>query len=220
MQRRTKIAAIILIITISLPVLWLLSTGDIVATELEWSVQIGDEFQYRIEYYYENETHGDYTEEVKLWLMPLNNSLIVFEVSNLPSIPILMNADGFVSAIIEQDKCEVRFANGSEVSEVYSNVLTFLFSRCLLPTGDWNYLDGLFTDRSNIETLYELVYNYHSYIADDTFCVDHIGRSHHDYKGWSGSVNMTTGIPIAIRQFSYSTMAWAGFRYDLLLNLE
>jgi hypothetical protein len=221
LKRNSKISAIILIVAISLPILWIFDPIVIVATDLAWDVQAGDEFHYQIRYMYQTYNLGYIPDEVAIWLRPLNNSQIIFEITDLPIIPLLMTSTGFADLIISYNKCEVRFENGSDIADNHRNLLNSLFSNCLLPIGDWNYLDGLYPDTHPTSSLYDLNRCHKSYFSDDDFFIGNTGSSHHGSAGWNGLVNTTNGVPQSIRQ--YEGWYWGdgtSYSYSLLLSLE
>lgn len=191
---------------------------------LQWGVQMGMEFSYRVEYRYR--TYCDYPlndeieDAIALWLLPLNNTEVIFRVTHLPSIPVMVSPEGLLASILNQTKCSVRFANGSAVAEDHSAVLVSLFSKCLLPRGNWALLDRLFDDIFISYSMYKLDYAYISRIEKDSFFFGHIGDSQHGQGGWSGLVNMTTGVPSSIRQFEGWAFPFYRYHYDLFLYIQ
>ncbi|MHA1637566.1 MAG: hypothetical protein ACTSUB_06070, partial [Candidatus Thorarchaeota archaeon] len=182
-------------------------------SDMEWAVEIGDEFEFTIRH---ASTSGHYyfPETVEL---PLNNTQVVFEITYLPAIPLVMDNNTFVSSIISRIKCAVRFSNGTDIPSEYQEVLNSLFSHCLLPIGDWKYIESLFGYEPTDLPLYSLIYDYQAYEKNGRFIISNIGSSYHGSKGWSGAVNMTTGSPIYVVDFSWSYYGDGSSNYDRLL---
>ncbi len=189
-DRRTVIGGIVIAFVILIPVLWVIDPLGGNASELYWAVEIGDEFEYSVFHMSSTSEHG----VANISYLQLNRSLVVFEITSLPEIPLVMDETTYIDSIIDQIKCEVRFENGSDIPAEFRNDCILLFSHYLLPVGDWDYTDSLF-DYDPSYNIGETVYDYLGYQGDGVFIIGHIGSEHHGSEGWKGNVNMTSGVP-------------------------
>lgn len=202
LDRKTKSGILVIITVIFSPILWISDPLVIDASELNWSVDTGDEVIYNLVYSTANSYLDPSNETLAFWLEPLNNTQVIFEITYLPEIPQFLNAIEFIDLVLNQTKSVVRFLNGSEIPTEYHEILNPLLSRCLLPIGDWIYIDRLYIDNPTPSTVYELEYTYLSSFEENHFKIGNAGLSQHGNEGWYGRINMTTGLPITVRQYS------------------
>ncbi len=185
---------------------------------LYWHIDKGDEFTFSIIYHLDmNESLTD-PEYFKPWLRSLNETSVTFQVIDLPHIPPSLNADNFIDLIMGPIKSSCTFVNGTAVPEPYNSTLNTLFSSSLLPAGDWDFIDSLFNESSDMEnTTEELQYEYTAWSHNNMFYMTYNGYSNSEMRGWWCHIDMNTGLPVMIEDY-IDTFDSSGFAmYSLML---
>jgi len=198
----------------------LLATGT-ESSNLQWGVQVGDRYLYEIHVFGHNVTriynpgNDSYSEtDATLLWSPMNNTRIYVTVSHLPVLPSLVDAETFADDIINYQKTEVEFENGSALPPQFSMCYVDLTSRTFLPTGNWTLLDALYQDSSPdppfMKTWYLSVLDNASFYLGYTL----YGPDYAD--GWGGNVTLTTGVPLSSRFWAWDAIE----HYQYVVELE
>jgi hypothetical protein len=214
-QRRNVILTVIIICIIAIG-LGLLSIG-VPQHNLQWDIEEGDEFTFSVIYQIAfNESLTD-PEELNDWLEPLNDTVVTFRVEDLPQIPDVLNANNFIGVILNHTKTSCSFDNGTAIPIPYSSKLNDLFSKVLLPAGDWEFLDGLYLDTYDAENVKEEIrYEYLTYTHNNYFYMEQIGMSLSEIRGWFCTIDMNSGLPISIEEGIYKSDEF-GFAFSSLI---
>jgi len=213
--RRGTIAVgiIILIIFAAVGIYFLFTNDKRPATNLVWSIDIGDEFIYQVEasHFVEYNTYNVSSQDIAA----INNTRIRMVITSLPDIPQMINGELFITEVINLTKTHCSFENGSEITPDCYNVINTLLSATLLPTGDWTLLDILYPDE--VSTAFypgeftSALHNDYFHFGYELWPMDAILR-------WSANVTLDNGIPLRVvdyKDFSGST----GTRNIFTLNL-
>ncbi|MFW9958819.1 MAG: hypothetical protein ACFFCT_12175 [Candidatus Odinarchaeota archaeon] len=154
------------------------------AGELQWGVEVGDQFSYSLEalgffdYYYDHHC------------LPLNNSVIIFNITSLPEIPFYCDQPKFSELIVNRVKGYALFENGSSMNQECEIIVTSLISKALLPVGDWAYIDTLYDDQGA----------WFSFSDGDFFHFGLISQYSLGAPGWSAKISLDDGVPITVTE--------------------
>jgi hypothetical protein len=173
---------------------------------LHWGVDDGDQFTYRIE------ALGEYYIEYEHICTELNNSIVVFEILSLPSIPPYCNREMFLDSIVDITKASVTFENGSSLNSSQASVLTTLFSNSLLPTGDWVFIDYLYNNRAQGGLGAPVQDPWFSRFEGSVFRFGEVHISCVGAPGWDAQISLDDGVPSIIRDFPFD---WGGTTISL-----
>jgi len=181
-------------------------------------VDEGDEFTFSIIYQLEMNDSLTDPDYLNAWFEPLNDTGVTFRIVDLPRIPPTLSADSFTEIIVDYIKSNCVFTNGTAVPEPFNTTLNTLFSNALMPSGDWDFIDGLFKDTLDFENpTEELQYEYAAWIHDNIFYMIYDGYSIDELRGWWCHIDMSTGLPIMIED-TIDTFDSSGFAmYSLML---
>ena len=201
-RRRTIAVSIIILISFAVGGIYILFTDDIrPATNLVWSIDIGDEFIYHVENshfvvdnFYNISSHD---------ITAINNTRIRMVITSLPDIPQMINGELFITEVINLTKTHCSFENGSEITPSCYNVINTLLSATLLPTGDWMLLDILYPDEVS-DAFYPGEFT--SALQDDYFLLGYELWPLDAILRWSANVTLDNGIPL--RAVDYKD--WSG----------
>ena len=188
-SRRGKAFLLVIILGISI---FVITFGFRVsfALNLEWDVSEGNSFTYQITSY-ERDAN-------------LNGSLLTATITQLPTLPIIISANTFVTDVIEISKVNCTFQNGSllpgSCQFFYNNIL----SHCILPIGDWSLIEWLYPDPESRS--YGSLGTQSTYISkryDDYFHLGYIGIDFDSSRGWNAEISLDSGIPTNIKYWRY-----------------
>jgi hypothetical protein len=174
------------------------------AGDLNWNVEVGDQFSYSVE-----ALGYDFFEKP---CTVLNNSIVVFEITSLPNIPLYCDRNDFTDSIVDESKVIVTFDNGTNLDSECASVLTRLFSSSLLPIGDWSYIDGLYYDRARGGLGAPVQDPWYSRLSRDSFHFGAIAISCVGAYGWSAVISLEDGVPIVFHEYPYF---WEGITITL-----
>jgi len=177
---------------------------SIYAGDLSWGVEVGDHFSYSVEAL----GYDFYNKPCTV----LNNTIVVFEITNLPSISEYFDRNQFTDSIVDEGKASVTFDNGTSLDSECASVLTTLFSNSLLPIGDWSYIDGLYYDRARGGIGAPVQDPWFSRLSRDRFHFGAIAISCVGAFGWSAGISLEDGVPIVFREYPYF---WEGITITL-----
>jgi hypothetical protein len=208
MARRNRVAlltaatiATIVVIAFCLLSIWNPS-GLRNASSLSWGVNEGDGFVYLVVIRghggSRNPEGGPHILEPP-FLAPMNNTRVRFNITSLPSLPLLVDGDIFAEEVLNYSKTECRFENGSEISSMFRDYINRLLYRCLLPVGDWPLLDSLYPNETE-NAFYPGVYLSRTHA--DSFYIGYLLWPGDAIISWGGNVSLTTGIPIVAEEVS------------------
>ena len=179
------------------------------AGNLQWGVEEGDKFSYSIE------AAGYYVSDYEHPCIELNNTIVVFEITSLPAIPLYCDREMFRESIVDTPKASVAFENGSSLNPDSASVLTTLFSNSLLPIGDWVFIEGLYYDRAQGGLGAPVQDPWFSRFEGNTFRFGEVHFSCIGAPGWDAEISLDDGIPAIIRDFPYD---WGGITIILTRN--
>ena len=215
MPRRGTIAVgiIILIIFAVGGIYFLFADDKRPATNLVWSIDIGDEFIYQVEtsHFVVDNSYNISSQDITA----INNTRIRMVITSLPDITQTINGELFITEVINLTKTHCSFENGSEITPGCYNVINTLLSATLLPTGDWTLLDILYPDEVS-DAFYPGEFT--SALHDDYFLFGYELWPGDAILRWSASVTLDNGIPL--RAVDYTDFSGVtGIRSMFTLNL-
>jgi hypothetical protein len=195
-----------LLFTLNVVLSFVIIHESMYAGDLSWGVEVGDQFSYSVEalgfLFYENGKPCTI----------LNNSIVVFEITNLPDIPPYCDRGMFIESIVDETKVSVTFDNGTSLNSECDSILTRLFSNSLLPIGDWGYIDGLYHDHARGGLGAPVQDPWYSRLSRTSF---HFGEVHITCigaPGWTAEISLEDGVPIV---FSDLPWGWVGITTTL-----
>ncbi len=169
------------------------------AGNLQWGVEVGDQISYTIiareDYGYEHA------------YLELNNSIVVFEITSLPYIPIYCERTLFLDLIVDLTKASVSFDNGSSLDSSSESDLTTLFSNSLLPIGDWWFVNSLYHDRARGGLGAPVQDPWFSRFEGSVFRFGEVHMSCVGAPGWDADISMEDGVPNIMRDYPSN---WGG----------
>jgi hypothetical protein len=185
--------AVCLIGVATIGVFYFLQPTYVDLSGLSWGVAVGHTYQYDILASGYSSLGGISSDQV----LPLNGTSIIATVNNLPSLDAVYDASSFASEIIYVSKVSCSFVNGTKPDEWVNATLSDMVSGCILPIGEWSTLDTLFPDNSPgftpngefitttfHDSMFTIEYSWWGFVDDGG--------------GWSGSVSLSTGVPVSI----------------------
>ncbi len=213
-RRGTIAVSIIILVSIaSVGIYFLFADDKRPATNLVWSIDIGDEFIYQVEtsFFVEYNTYNISFQDITA----INNTRIRMVITSLPDIPQMINGELFITEVINLTKTHCSFENGSEITPGCYNVINTLLSATLLPTGDWTLLDILYPDEVS-DAFYPGEFT--SALHDDYFLFGYELWPGDAILRWSANVTLDNGIPL--RAVDYTDFSGVtGIRSIFVLNL-
>ncbi|MFW9919597.1 MAG: hypothetical protein ACFFED_08360 [Candidatus Thorarchaeota archaeon] len=180
--------------------------------KLEWGLEIGNKLTYNV-------TYANYTSLSQTYIdygwIGLNNTPIVFEITVLPSVPRVIQADNFEEEVILVKKVECYSLNGDPLPMGSATVLMSLVSQSILPINDSSMLDSLYPDYD---------FEYHGTLprgpqffiqedSEDGFLIGHMSLTFFTYghggygTGWYATLMKETGYPEYIELTSFAPMS-------------
>ncbi|MFX1367778.1 MAG: hypothetical protein ACFFAY_04195 [Promethearchaeota archaeon] len=182
--------------------------------KFSWGLELQDEFTYEIGVF---GVYGTNWNEISgpVPFEELNQTRILAKITYLPSLENSSTSEAFVDNVVNPMKVECRLASGSELDPDYQTSLERFISRCILPLGDFAFIDVLFPD--------ECLQSGISYCAkqhDDHF------RFGHRYFGvdvgydWYSNNSLSTGLPFIITYHYvnlHPPIIWANYYVSLTL---
>jgi hypothetical protein len=172
--------------------------NNMINSNFYWGIEEGANFKYIVRVYGyrtfvdpENTSHIYYEPPV---FVPMNNSVIIMNISNLPSIPTFVNENTFAELVIECAKVTCQLDNGSTIPLNFKDRLNRLLSHCIVPIGDWDTLDSMYPDEV------ENPFTPGKYISRKYlgyFEIGHILWTGFGEENWIGNVSLSSGIPFS-----------------------
>ncbi len=131
------------------------------------------------------------------YILDLNGTTIEANITSLPSVDEISDADSFLSNIVQTVKVHCNFANGTELASGSNNTISNSVSACLLPIGNWSVLDLLFEDElpgwePGAEYYASKLNNTH-FVFECLSC-----GSYDDSIKWTSEISLENGVPINI----------------------
>ena len=167
----------------------------IYAGGLQWGVEEGDKFSYGIK------ALGYYVSYDESPWFELNNTIVVFEITSLPAIPLYCDREIFRESIVDTLKASVAFENESSLNPDCASVLTLLFSNSLLPIGDWAFIDVLYYDYARGGFGASVQDPWFSRFEGDTLRFGSRSFLCTGIFGWDADISLEDGVPAVIRDF-------------------
>ena len=213
-RRGTIAVGIIILVSIAaVGIYFLFADDNRPATNLVWSIDIGDEFIYQVEtsHFVEYNTYNISSQDITA----INNTRIRMVITSLPDISQMINGELFITEVINLTKTHCSFENGSEITPSCYNVINTLLSATLLPTGDWALLDILYPDEVS-DAFYPGEFT--SALHDDYFLFGYELWPGDAILRWSANVTLDNGIPL--RAVDYKDFSGVtGIQSMFILNL-
>ena len=198
--------AIVLLLTLNVALSFVIVHESIYAGDLHWGIEVGDQFSYNVDVF------GYYVYDDVNPCSALNGSIVVFELTSLPSIPAYCDRFKFIDSIVDEPKASVTFNNGTSLDSECASILTTLFSNSLLPIGDWSYIDGLYYDQARGGLGAPVQDPWYSRLSRDSFFFGETHISCVGAPGWNAEVSLEDGVPIVFCDLPYD---WVGITVTL-----
>ncbi|MFW9806122.1 MAG: hypothetical protein ACFFFK_05285 [Candidatus Thorarchaeota archaeon] len=163
------------------------------AGNLQWGVEAGDQFSYSV---IAREDYGYGSP-----YLDLNDSIIVFEITSLPDIPVYCDRAMFLDLVVDCTKVTVAHDNGSSLDSSISSDLSTLFSNSLLPMGDWWFINGLFSDHARGGLGAPVQDPWFSRFEGSVFCFGEIQITCVGAPGWDADISMDDGVPYVVHEY-------------------
>jgi len=183
------------------------------SASLRWGVDVGDEFAYRVVVIghrvvqdplnQSNVTYGP------SFYAPMNNTVVRAAVADLPALAAWYSSSSFANEVISQTKVNCTFENGTPIQEEFRSVIAAIVSNCILPVGDWPFLDSLFSD-SPTDAFFT---GYLSRAHTNCFSISHRAWFVDGLFLWTGNVSLTVGMPMIAEDMTDTPSTGA---YDLI----
>jgi hypothetical protein len=184
--------------------------------EFSWQISEGDEFLYDVSvtgYFRSGE------QELPLTLAPLNNTQVRVEIVTLPEVPLLTSSNSFADDIIEFEKTDTTYSNGTLIHILRYSEINSLTSHCFLPRGTWSLLGSFYPDQVPIpENASVTVQSYFAYQLHEYFIIGFISYSETAESGWFGYITPSTGVPYNMTSWGWSSTDLAEFSYVMTLT--
>ena len=185
-----------------------------VFSSFEWDVKLGDSMTFKILVTGNPRIQGDY--ESLQWFH-LNNTVIIANVTHLPTLVSFYTSDSFIVEVVNITKVSCIFENGTQITG-NDRVVTDLISMALIPIGSWNELDSLFLDDYiHSQSFGDFEYTWVSRYENSHFFFSHHGDFAEGEKGWKSHISITSGIPKSIEWYEYR--GWGNDRVSLQLDI-
>jgi len=173
---------------------------------LRWGVEVGDQFTYRVlvDGYLrvedpENDSNIIYQ---PAFFAPMNNTVIAATISRLPTLAAWFDESSFVSEIVNQVKVNCTFENGTSIQEEVQSEVATIVSHCVLPVGNWPFLDSLFPDSGDNPGYPTVMYL--TKACPECFSMSHRTWAIDGQFSWTGNVSLTTGMPTVAEDVAYT----------------
>jgi hypothetical protein len=152
MARRTIIVVLIVACTTFASLFLYLSLTSLIPQEsqesrdLQWGVNIGDEFVFHVDAAFHRSGSMSLPEDRRKENASkhLDLTRVRATIIDLPSIPQIFDNNSFFETIILANKVGCIFDNGTPIPEEFEVYLSSLISLSILPIGSWEYLDSLY----------------------------------------------------------------------------
>ena len=216
MVKRKKLVTV-LAITIIVTLVVAVSTESIRSyMHFGWQISEGDQFVYDVSVtgYYRS---GAST--LPLPLAQLNNTQVQVEIVSLRNISIFVTAASFAETVIEYEKADTTYADGTRIHVTRYHEINTLASRCFLPQGPWSRLGSFYPDQvSQPENASITLESYFAYQFHQFFIIGFVSYTETAESGWFGYVSPETGVPLNMTSWSWSSTDLAEFSYVMTLT--
>ncbi|MBN2228735.1 MAG: hypothetical protein JW779_04005 [Candidatus Thorarchaeota archaeon] len=216
---KSKRRAVLLVLVLAISLLLVMQFQSMSIVFLEWEVEPGDLIQFNVTASVERDE--TWSRIPPRW-MHLNNTTVIANVTNLPSLYILYTSGRFISEVVSPLKVSCFFENGTDLSEE-DQFIESLISMALFPNGSWNELDLLFADEYEGDRfrIYTPDYRWIAYLNGNEFYFSYTGISWHSTIGWSARIDTATGIPVFIVKYDgYHDAGFYSDRIELRLSAD
>jgi hypothetical protein len=184
--------------------------------QFNWQIEEGDQFLYDVSVtgYYRSGSSS-----IPLPLAPLNNTQVKVEIVSLCNISLFITAAEFSEFVIEYDKTDTTYADGTSIYITRYHEINSLASHCFLPRGSWSRLGSFYPDLidrpDNVTTTVEsyFAYEFHQY-----FIIGFVSYTEDLESGWFGYISPETGVPKNMTSWAWSSTDLAEFSYVMTLT--
>jgi len=196
-KKRCAIIALILVITVFVSIT--VAVPVVMSSTLTWSIRPGDRASYNV-------TVDAWQLNVSYVVPPpsryalLDGVNISAEIVALPELGWFLNGGDFAERVIEIDKVNVTFQNGSAILDDLAFRLKSMLSSCILPTESWSLIDILYPDTHSTGPGVD---TYWSCSRTDSFHFGYYGFGIDSITQMSSTVSYETGLPSVV-SYHYS----------------
>lgn len=214
-QRKTIVTA--LAITMIVTLIVAVSTEGIRSYMVfGWQIDEGDQFVYDVSVtgYYRS---GETTIPLPLGLM--NNTQVQVEITSLRNVSLFVTAASFAETVIDFEKTDTTYADGTRIHVLHYYEINTLASRCFLPRGTWSRLDSFYPDQvSRPDNASITIESYFAYPFHQFFIIGFVSYAETAESGWFGYVSPETGVPLNMTAWGWSSTNLAEFSYVMTLT--
>jgi len=181
-----------------------------------WQIDEGDQFVYDVS------VTGFYrsgASTLPLPLAPLNNTQVQVEIISLRNISLFVTAASFAETVIDYQKTDTTYADGTRIHVLHYYEINTLASRCFLPRGTWSRLGSFYPDQfSRPDNTTIAVESYFAYQFHEFFIIGFVSYAETAESGWFGYISPETGVPLNMTSWGWSSTSLAEFSYIMTLT--
>ncbi len=191
-KKRGAIIAIILVTTIFVSITVVVPMA--MSSALTWRVSLGDKTTYRV-IVYAWQLNVSYVVPPPSRYAVLDGVNVSAKIVALPELGWYLDGGDFAERVIQTDKVNVTFQNGSAIPDEFSVRLKSMLSSCILPSGSWPLIDIFYPDSHTAGPGADI---YWSYSGTSSFHFGHYGSGIDSIRQMSSSVSYETGLPSVV----------------------
>jgi hypothetical protein len=148
----------------------------------------------------------------------MNGSVIRAIIENLPNFTIFMRIDDFPGEVVGFMKTSSTFANGSQIPVSQYFQINDLVSRSILPVGNWRTLDMYFPDSVRLAVNSTSAESFIAADRGNMFLIGYTRLTTAQASGWFSYVNKTTGAPLSMSLWAWSSVQPYTYSYNVTLT--
>ncbi|MGY5859476.1 MAG: hypothetical protein RTU63_08900 [Candidatus Thorarchaeota archaeon] len=181
-----------------------------------WKISEGDEFVYDVSVtgYYRSGASS-----LPLNLAPLNNTQVRVEIISLHNISLFITVDSFSETVIDHEKTDTTYADGTRIHVLQYHEINTLASSCFLPRGSWSRLGSFYPDQFlRPENTTIAVESFFAYEFHQFFIIGFVSYADTAESGWFGYVSPETGVPLNMTSWAWSSTDLVEYSYVMTLT--
>ncbi len=185
--------------------------------QFTWEIGEGDQFVYDVSVtgYFRTSSSS-----LPPALTPLNNTQVQVEIISLHNISLFISSPVFAETVIEHEKTDTTYADGTRIHILIYDQINNLASRCFLPVGTWSILGSFYPDQfARPDNLNSTVESYFAYQFHEFFIIGFISYRNMSESGWFGYVSPETGVPTNMTSWAWGITDLAEYSYVMTLTL-
>lgn len=214
-QRKKLVTALAITVIVTL-VVAVSTEGIRNYMHFSWQISEGDQFVYDVS------VTGFFrsgSSSLPLHLAPLNNTQVQVEIISLDNISLFISTDSFTETVIEHQKTDTTYSDGTRIHVLQYNEINSLTSRCFLPRGPWSRLGSFYPDQfTRPENVTGGVESYYAYLYHQFFIIGFVSYAETSESGWFGYVSLETGVPLNMTSWGWSSTDLVEFSYVMTLT--